>query len=103
MGYDVYVEGATGAPPNHTSNTSEIMRHCLGFKFRRLDGLRSTTVEPILLSAIGNLLENQAALRELEPENKWGTVESTLDFFRKIKDQCAESNAHGGGAVKVTT
>ena len=95
MSYDVWMEANLGGPSpytidpgiNHTSNTSGMWREA-GCDLGEMHGSLGEECIPPLEKAIAALTANPNHYRRHEPDNKWGTVETTIDFLSKILAMC---------------
>lgn len=83
---------------NHTSNTACMWREA-GCDLRDFDGKTSAELFPALRSAISQMQEQRGRFRRMEPENKWGTYESTLKFLGEILAACHD---HPEAIVEVS-
>lgn len=75
---------------NLTSNTGEMISAVCGMSIPDMDKLSAKKALPVLKKGISALSKNPEAFRQYEPENKWGTVETTLAFLKKLAVQCEE-------------
>jgi len=75
---------------NHTYNTSSMISAAIGITPSGFDGKKAKDILPLVREAIKKLKEEPEVYRLYEPENKWGTLESTLKFLIKIEAMCAE-------------
>ena len=73
---------------NHTSNTAAMIKEVCGSYPSAWDGRTCKDLLPILRSGIELLQRDPDHYRSYEPDNRWGTVESTLEFLRAIADNC---------------
>lgn len=107
MSYDVYFTINTGkgehtvAEFNHTSNTAEMMAKALnsdlGIKY--LNGRTARDVEDLIRSGVQDMVARDYAYRKHEPENGWGSFESTLQF---LCDICKTATNHPACKIRVT-
>lgn len=74
---------------NHTSNTSRMWKYA-GCDLRAFHGKTAAELAPSLVLAIAIIKNDLEGYREYEPENKWGTVESTLGFLKHILVACVQ-------------
>lgn len=105
MSYDVYLEMSTGGEHdveafwrNHTSNTAGIWRTA-GIDLAECDGRRASSVAEGLAVAVDRIKRNPERYREFEPDNGWGTVESTLEFLEAILAACI---AHPATTMRIS-
>ena len=63
---------------------------CGGTRPSKWDGMKCSDLAPILSKGIATLKSNPEKYRMYEPENKWGTVESTIKFLEDIHRNCIE-------------
>lgn len=95
MSYDVDIVSTTNdewtnhAEFNHTFNTATMMKEA-GCYIPDLDNVKCVEASPVLENAINNLENTPERFKPMEAKNKWGTVETTLKFFREIKEACDE-------------
>ena len=75
---------------NHTSNTGAMIKEVCGSYPSDWDGKKCSEIGPVIRNGANKLLANSQRYRRFEPENKWGTVESTIHFLYKIADNCDE-------------
>jgi len=73
---------------NHTSNTSEMIKEVCGSRPSAWDGKRSADILPILKQGVERLKTHEEEYRCFQPENGWGTVETTIDFLSQIISNC---------------
>lgn len=73
---------------NHTSNTGAMIAEACGRGVADWNGLRASVVAALCVRAIRELDQMPAYYRRHEPENKWGTLESTREFLSTIRDEC---------------
>lgn len=96
MSYDVDLEIDTGGPEpawvwsrNHTSNTSR-MWATAGCDLAEFDGKPASELAPVLGSAISVMEADPDRFRQMEPANRWGTYETTMEFLVAIYNACGE-------------
>lgn len=116
MSYDVFLEcpccgsGPTDHGFNYTWNMGYAIRHGGIEMYRRedspphgrfvLDGAKASDALPALLACIERIEADADALREQEPKNGWGSVDTLLaGFLRPIAAACVE---YPGCIVRVT-
>lgn len=91
MSYDVSLMADTGGEPvtvwsyNHTSNT-RAMWIAAGCDIAAFDGCSAAALSTAAYEALTLIALRPDAYRHMEPDNKWGTVESTKDFLRAIAE-----------------
>jgi hypothetical protein len=73
---------------NHTYNTSGMIKTVCGSAPSEWKGMNGKDLIPVLAKGILALRSDSEKYRELEPENKWGTVESTIEFLEEIERGC---------------
>lgn len=73
---------------NYTSNIYPMWERAVGGSMRDLDGLLASEAEPILSKVIDRILMHREAYVALEPENKWGTVETFVPFLLEVRNAC---------------
>jgi hypothetical protein len=105
MSYDVYLEVDAGGPEpveaywrNHTSNTSRMWREA-GCDIAACGGHQAAQFAEGLAGAISAMEEEPEKYRQWEPENQWGTYETTLSFLRDLLDAC---RAYPRAVVRVS-
>jgi len=104
MSYDVYFKKWKKILTdriNHTSNTGEMISKAMDVDYWRdeIDWKVAKDVINILKNAIERLADNDwkaksfsfLDLRIYEPENKWGTLETTQLFLTRILWNCYEN------------
>lgn len=94
MSYDVYLEVDAGGPEpvkaywrNHTSNTAVMWREA-GCDIADFEGAGAGTFSVALASAIADIEARPDHYAQWNPENGWGSVETTLAFLRDLSDAC---------------
>lgn len=94
MSYDVYLEVDAGGPEpveaawfNHTSNTAIMWREA-GCDIADFEGADAKAFSIALTRAIADIEERPDHYAKWNPPNGWGSVETTLDFLRKLRDAC---------------
>lgn len=75
---------------NHTSNTAAMIKEVCGSYPSEWDGKKCADMYPVLVQGIETLRQNPQRFRQFEPDNKWGTVETTIEFLMKIADNCRD-------------
>lgn len=98
MSYDVWLEIDTGGryfasvcdSINHTSNTVGMWDAGLGFRFRELEEKTGAEAIPHLERAIAYLKaeHNLNTLLQMEPSNRWGTLETATEFLEELLALC---------------
>jgi len=94
MSYDVFfivqVDGKDYEcfDTNHTSNTSAMMASVMGSYIGDFNNIPANLAEPYLKEGVYELENNPEKYRKYEPENGWGTVESTLKVLKEMHVQC---------------
>lgn len=73
---------------NHTSNTAAMIKEVCGSYPSEWDGKKCADMYPVLMQGISLLNLHPQRYRQFEPDNGWGTVETTIDFLQKIADTC---------------
>lgn len=75
---------------NFTSNTAAMIKEACGSYPSEWDGKKCADMYPVLAQGIETLRQSPQRFRQFEPDNKWGTVESTIEFLIKIADNCRD-------------
>lgn len=75
---------------SHTSATGNMIKEVCGSYPSAWNGRKCKDILPILKQGISLLSSFPYNYREYEPENSWGTVETTLKFLEKIAANCEE-------------
>jgi hypothetical protein len=100
VSYDVHLEildAESGQPvrvgnldANHTYNTAKMIKEASGSdKFMSdWDGMRASEVAALCVRAIRALDDLPTYYRSMEPDNKWGSLETTRRFLATIRDEC---------------
>lgn len=99
MSYDISLVIDTGgpelatvcdAPGNYTSNVSGMWRFALGFPLRDLHGTVAGDAVAFLEPAVAILRDpaNDAALRAMEPDNRWGCLEGATQYLADLLAAC---------------
>ena len=73
---------------NHTSNTAAMIKEVCGSYPSEWNGKRCSDMYSILMQGTSLLNLQPSKYRQFEPDNKWGTVESTIEFLMNIADNC---------------
>lgn len=73
---------------NHTANTGTMIKEVCGSRPPEWSGKTCKTIYPILLQGISLLSVFPQKYRCFEPDNSWGTVETTKAFLEKIAAVC---------------
>lgn len=103
MSYDVSLEIDTGRQQhvveefNHTSNTAQMWREA-GCNLAAYDGVPARWMVQPLARAITEIQSNRDHYLRMEPENGWGTVESTVKFLTDLWTACVQ---HPSATVRV--
>ncbi len=85
---------------NYTYNVAPMYYHVLGDDgLRGLNGKLGEDACPLLMAAVTKMELDEAALREMNPENGWGDYEGALVFLRKIATGCA---MHPKASVRIS-
>lgn len=93
MSYDVSLLADTGGEPfavwdyNHTSNTSAMWRTA-GCDIAEFHDRKAHELGRAAHTAFMVILRNKGDYRAMEPDNGWGTVDSTLGFLAAIEEAC---------------
>jgi hypothetical protein len=103
MSYDVWLEADLGSGPigvgsldaNHTCNTGNMIavasgaaEYTEGTTPSGWNGKRAAEVAKICWEAIRELRAKPDDYRKYEPENKWGTVETAIEFLEIVLTGC---------------
>lgn len=75
---------------NHTSNTAAMIKEVCGSYPSAWNGVRCSELLPVLTAGCKELRAYSQKYRQFEPENGWGTVETTLEFLDAIRKACEE-------------
>ena len=75
---------------NHTSNTAAMIKEVCGSYPSAWNGMRCSELLPALATGCKELRAYSQKYRQFEPENGWGTVETTLEFLDAIRKACEE-------------
>lgn len=75
---------------NHTSNTAAMIKEVCGSYPSAWNGMRCSELLPVLTAGCKELRAYSQKYRQFEPENGWGTVETTLEFLDAIRKACEE-------------
>ena len=73
---------------NYTSNTAAMIKEVCGSYPSEWSGERCADMYPTLMQGASLLNLHPQRYRQFEPDNGWGTVESTAKFLRQIADNC---------------
>lgn len=73
---------------NHTYNTSGMIKEAVGSTPSDWNGKRASEVAALCVRAIRELEQMPDLYRRHEPDNGWGTLESTRKFLATIRDEC---------------
>lgn len=73
---------------NHTSNTGNMIKEVCGSHPSDWNGKKCKDMYPIIMQGISLLTVYPQKYRCFEPENGWGTVETTIAFLEKIAANC---------------
>lgn len=72
---------------NHTSNTAVMWREA-GCDIATFHGAGAGTFRVALEAAIADIEARPGHYAQWNPPNKWGSVDSTLEFLRDLQDGC---------------
>ena len=75
---------------NHTANTGTMIKEVCGSRPPEWGGKTGREMYPILLQGISLLSVYPQKYRCFEPENGWGTVETTIAFLEKVAANCEQ-------------
>lgn len=75
---------------NHTSNTAAMIKEVCGSYPSAWNGMRCSELLPVLTAGCKELRAYSQKYRQFEPENGWGTVETTLEFLDAIRKACEQ-------------
>lgn len=75
---------------NHTSNTAAMIKEVCGSYPSMWNGMKCSELLPALTTGCKELRAYSQKYRQFEPENGWGTVETTLEFLDAIRKACEE-------------
>ena len=105
MSYDVDLYADTGGPErvsvferNHTSNTAVMWREA-GCDLAEYNGRPAAELVAPLELAVADIEFRPGHYAQWNPPNGWGSVETTLEFLRDIRDGCL---AHPQTTVRVS-
>lgn len=89
MSYDVDIGSWS---ENYTSNLSGMWAEALGVRFLSLHGMTGREALPILSRGLAALCDpaREAAWREYEPGNGWGSLETGRAFLARMLAACAQ-------------
>jgi hypothetical protein len=94
MSYDVslYINGGGTATVeafwrNHTSNTACMWKDA-GLDLRGMDGAPAVECGGAVSRAADRIAADADSYRRMEPDNGWGSVQSTVDFLRAVAEAC---------------
>ncbi|GAG47925.1 unnamed protein product, partial [marine sediment metagenome] len=92
------------AEANITYNVSGIYYRALAVAgveggFRGLDGMATTDVLPVAEKALAYARENEADLKQYEPDNGWGSVNCVYRVLGVLIEVCKKDEA--GAVVRV--
>ena len=73
---------------NHTCNTSMMIKEVCGATPSEWNGQKCGHLYPIIMGGAAILKAKPEDYRKFEPDNKWGTVETTIKFLEKIAENC---------------
>ena len=76
---------------DHTYNTSKMIKEVCGSTPSDWAGKIARDLLPILANGIISLRSNSEEYRKYEPDNKWGTVETTINFLEEIEQGCRDN------------
>ncbi|KQO98387.1 hypothetical protein [Leifsonia sp. Leaf264] len=82
---------------NHTRNTSQMWRDA-GCDIAEFHGKTAAEFAAALAPAIADIEARPEHHEQYVPDNKWGTVKTTLLFLHDLLDAC---NAHPDATVEV--
>lgn len=75
---------------NHTSNTAAMIKEVCGSYPSAWDGMSCSELLPVLEAGVKLLRSHSQEYRQFEPSNKWGTVETTIEFLDAIIRNCKD-------------
>ena len=67
-----------------TYNNAQIFRKSMGWDFKQGEWYKVTDIIPYIEHGIHELQFNKDAYRELEPDNGWGGISSSLEALQSI-------------------
>lgn len=92
MSYDIYLTHPD--TPSHdvgnlTYNLQPMFTEAFGTYWKdELNGNNGSACTPLIEEAIKKMETDPDTHRALEPENKWGTYESGLEFLKQMLEDC---------------
>lgn len=84
-GTDIIAVIAEPERKNPTYNLGQMFRACTGWQFQQGDWYSVAAVYPMIQMGITELITYPEKYRTLEPDNKWGTVESAVVDLMSLK------------------
>ena len=98
MSYDVVLPN--GDEINMTFNIRPMLDKAFGLKdWKEIQNHSSKEVAEKVAYAICRMKANPKEYKKLEPENKWGTYEGTIEFLTTIFKACEEES----GGINIMT
>lgn len=84
-GTDIIAVIATPERDNPTYNLGQMFRACTGWNYKQSEWYSVATVYPLIQRGIAELVAYPEKYRILEPDNKWGTVETAVKDLMSLK------------------
>lgn len=75
---------------NHTTDAGAMIKEVCGSYPSDWNGKSCEELLPILDKGIELLTKYSNRYRCFEPDNRWGSVESTITFLSRIRDNCKQ-------------
>ena len=75
---------------NYTTNSAPMIKEVCGSYPSRWDGMKAADLLPVVEQGLRALRSDPDAYRYLEPANGWGSVENTITFLNRIRDNCVQ-------------
>ena len=98
MSYDVYFKAKLEGVDqwvyvgsdwiSHTTNTGNMIKEVCGSYPPQWNGKKCSEMYPVLIHGISLLTLAPQKYRLLEPECSYSEVETTIDFLKRIADNC---------------
>ena len=98
MSYDVYfrakLEGVdqwvyVGSDwISHATSTGNMIKEVCGSYPSEWNGKKCSDMYPVLMQGASLLALHPQKYRQFEPEHRYSTVETTIDFLERIADNC---------------
>lgn len=73
-----------------THNTHVLIFQAIGRCFSDFHGWTASDMIPPLRLGISRIEQDEESFRKYEPDNKWGTVESSLSYMKEVLSACID-------------